>query len=61
MFISSQLSTIFTSQISFTGDRKIFGNEKIFECHVKELKSLFEEGLTIKLKNNILKKKKIIS
>lgn len=47
--MSSKLSSIFTSMLSFSGDRKTFGNESIFRHHVNELKHLATEGLHLEL------------
>lgn len=33
--------------MSFSGDRKLFDNERIFRHHINELQSLFKEGITI--------------
>lgn len=54
--MSSKLSSIFTSQLSFTGDRKLFNNETIFRYHIEELKSLEEEGLDIPMSDGSSKK-----
>lgn len=60
LFMSSKLSTIFTSQLSFSGDRKLFNNERIFRLHIEELKDLYHEGFTVALRNGQTKTIKFV-
>lgn len=45
--LSSKICSIFTSQISFSGDRKMFGNATIFKAHIDQLDCLYKNGLDI--------------